>query len=125
MIKIPSRINGRQNPEYMRQYHLKHKIKRNKQTRNAILKMKYGITQQQYDQILKDQNGVCAICHNTETTKHQNGKIRSLSVDHDHQTNKVRGLLCYNCNIILGKYKENIEIFKSFCNYLMENNRRK
>ena len=53
---------------------------------------KYGLTPDQYDDILEEQSGVCAICGNTCATG------RNLAVDHCHTTGEVRGLLCFNCN---------------------------
>lgn len=54
---------------------------------------KYGIdmTEVRYNELLQSQGGVCAICHKLPNT------VR-LAVDHDHDTKKVRGLLCYGCN---------------------------
>lgn len=52
---------------------------------------KFGITPEQYDRMLADQNGVCAICERPP-------KNRRLAVDHDHDTGRVRGLLCWWCN---------------------------
>ena len=87
------------------------------------LKRKYGITTNQYNQILELQNGVCAICGNLETTikNNQSQKICSLAVDHDHKTGKVRGLLCSNCNKAIGFLKENIDSFYSAIKYLLLN----
>jgi hypothetical protein len=62
------------------------------------LKAKFGITPEQYQEMLKAQNGVCAICFQKETR-------RALSVDHNHITGKVRGLLCDDCNHGIGKLK--------------------
>ena len=55
----------------------------------------YGLTLEQYDQMFEEQNGVCAICELPEIR-------RRLSVDHNHETGKVRGLLCFICNTRLG-----------------------
>lgn len=58
----------------------------------------YKLTIEQYDKILAYQGGVCYACHQAEPVKG-----RRLSVDHDHTTGEVRGLLCSRCNPILGK----------------------
>lgn len=65
-----------------------------------ILK-RHNITLAEYDQMFKNQNGVCAICNLPEI----NGR---LSIDHNHQTGKIRGLLCRSCNVLLG-YLERIK----------------
>ena len=53
---------------------------------------KYGITINEYDEMLVQQNGLCAICEG------QSGTIKGFHVDHDHDTDQVRGLLCHSCN---------------------------
>ena len=58
----------------------------------------YKLTVEQYDVILAYQGGVCYACHQPEPVKG-----RRLSVDHDHETGLVRGLLCSRCNPIIGK----------------------
>jgi len=73
--------------------------------RNRHLKEKYNLTLDDYNQMFEQQNGVCAICGNPENTN------RMLAVDHNHNTDVIRGLLCFNCNTRLGWYekqKENI-----------------
>ena len=54
---------------------------------------RYGLTIEQYDQMVEDQDGCCAIC---------GGEVDRLRVDHDHETGGVRGLLCHGCNTALG-----------------------
>jgi fructose-1,6-bisphosphatase len=60
------------------------------------LKRNFGITLAEYDQMLEDQHGICAICGGV------NPDGKRLAVDHDHETGKVRGLLCTSCNTRLG-----------------------
>lgn len=60
-------------------------------------KHRYGLTKEQYDEALAKQGGRCAICR-------KEGEV--LEVDHDHKTNLVRGLLCHNCNVGLGHFKD-------------------
>lgn len=75
---------------------------------------KYGLTVEQYDAMLAAQGGVCAICVYSPLT----GK--PLHVDHDHRTNKVRGLLCGNCNTALGMFEDDPETLTSAIAYLKE-----
>jgi hypothetical protein len=71
--------------------------------KNRKLKHMYGISIQEYTAMLKQQDGVCAICGKKETTINaKNSKVQKLCVDHDHITGKVRGLLCTACNKALG-----------------------
>ena len=59
-----------------------------------------GTTAEWHRETLARQNGVCAVCHQQETHLVQRGssKIRNLAIDHNHQTGKARGLLCFRCN---------------------------
>lgn len=69
--------------------------------RRSMLKKLYGLSEAEYEAMFEAQGGVCAICKRPETTKNQYGVMR-LSVDHDHQTGRVRELLCGKCNLVLG-----------------------
>lgn len=81
----------------------------------------YKITLLEYNNLLNNQNEVCAICKNPEKVKNNMGKIIRLGVDHDHKTDKIRGLLCTNCNRGIGYLKENIFILKNAIKYLKRN----
>lgn len=83
--------------------------------RKAQLKKQYGITPSEYDQMELEQNGLCGICKRQEYAP--NKKI--LSVDHNHTTGQVRGLLCHNCNTGLGKFMDDQELLKSAIQYLV------
>lgn len=78
----------------MREYNAKNKHTRKWKDRykNKVLKNRYGITLERYNEMFKEQNGKCAICEKNH--RHEN----ALPVDHEHSTGKVRGLLCHSCN---------------------------
>jgi len=78
------------------------------------LKSLYGITVEQYEAMLELQNGVCAICGGINTRK------LKLAVDHDHDTGKVRGLLCDRCNRGIGLLRDSNNITNAL-KYLEEN----
>ena len=80
------------------------------------LKYNFGINLAEYENILNRQGGVCAICGKSPN------KEKSLVVDHDHVTEKVRGLLCQKCNLALGQFQDSPINLLSAINYL-ENNR--
>lgn len=89
--------------------------------RNIELKKNFGITLDQYNEMLASQNGVCAICKNPETTiNHQSKKVQNLAVDHCHTTGKVRGLLCNLCNTGLGKFRENPDFLAQAISYVIK-----
>lgn len=82
--------------------------------RSIILKHRYGITTDDYRELLAKQNDVCAICLRPEKEKRK----RYLSIDHCHKTNKVRGLLCDTCNKGLGHFQDSPELLNRAVNYL-------
>ena len=86
-------------------------------SRKSHLKTHYSITLEQYDEMFKEQNGICIICGKPETRTLYN-TITHLVVDHNHETGKIRGLLCHNCNILIGCAKDNITMLQSAINYL-------
>lgn len=76
------------------------------------LKKKFGMTIQQFEEMVMAQDGTCAICK-------QPCRIRSrLSVDHDHETGKIRGLLCSSCNSAIGLFLENPVALRRAAEYL-------
>lgn len=84
--------------------------------RNNILKHHYGITLDEYEEMMRDQGGLCAICGGVGRTDRDS----PLDVDHNHETGDVRALLCVNCNHGLGKFKDDIERLEKAIAYLRE-----
>lgn len=77
------------------------------------LRKMYGITLEQYNEMLAKQGGVCAICGGTEKIK---GRL--MAVDHCHATGAVRGILCSHCNRALGFFRDDVESLKRALKYL-------
>lgn len=71
----------------------------------------FGVTPEQLDYFIRSQNGCCAICG-----KRISGKGAHL--DHDHETNIIRGLLCFRCNAALGLFDDNIHKLRNAAKYL-------
>lgn len=85
--------------------------------REKNLQKSVGISVSKYNDLLLIQNGVCAICGSKPGEK--GGPFRkNLSVDHDHVTGKVRGLLCHNCNTGLGFFSDDIGFIERAVSYL-------
>ncbi len=101
--------------EYRKNYYNKpeNKLK----YKNQTLKNTFGISLDEFNKLLEKQNGVCAICFKPESTK----RNKTLAVDHDHKTGKIRGLLCSHCNRGLGLLKDSPEIIMEAIKYLGEN----
>ena|SRR3990167_129596 len=102
-----------ENPERWRAYRKKWSLKNQKREIHNRLKWTYGISLKRYDEILEEQNGVCAVCGKTPE---ENGK--RLSVDHCHKTKIIRGLLCDNCNKGMGNFKDNVDFLLKAVKYL-------
>lgn len=77
------------------------------------LKLTYGLTLKNYDEMYTKQNGCCKICGTFK---------EKLNIDHCHDSEVIRGLLCNNCNLALGLLKDKSNIFENAINYLKETN---
>ena len=77
------------------------------------LKRAYGIGYAEYLKMLEAQNGCCAICGTNDT-----GNRKAFHVDHCHDTGKVRGLLCGNCNSGIGNLRDDIGLLQRAIAYL-------
>jgi len=83
------------------------------ESRKRKLKDNFNITPDEYNKMLQNQNGCCAICG-----KHFSEFDKSLAVDHNHINGENRGLLCFKCNILLGYAEDDIEILRNSIKYL-------
>ncbi len=77
-----------------------------------------GCTPEQYQELLRKQGGKCAICGTPEGHRSRYGRVCRFSVDHNHQTGTVRGLLCNNCNRGLGRFKDSATLLEAALRYL-------
>jgi hypothetical protein len=77
-------------------------------SREYHLRRRYGIGQAEFDELLGEQGGVCAIC----------GAPDPQHVDHDHRTGRVRGILCFNCNGGLGQFRDDPVFLANAITYL-------
>lgn len=121
-----SEAQKKYNREYQKKYrennkeYLKEWREGNKERRqDSRFRLRYGITKEEYDLMVKQQNNRCALCDRFETNvNYSSGKIIALSVDHNHITGKNRALLCSDCNCGLGMFEENIELLEKAILYL-------
>ena len=107
------------NNEKQRQYRAENREKSNNYSklykhtdkcRDKMLKKTYGISLEDYNNLLKSQNNCCTICKSRDNIR--------LSVDHCHKTGKVRGLLCGRCNRVIGLMGENKKWLQNAVLYL-------
>lgn len=82
-------------------------------------KSRWGVTPQDYDRLLAEQQGRCAICG----TDRPSGRFKNWHMDHDHETGQARGLLCMPCNVALGAFKDDPGIVRSALQYLARHGR--
>lgn len=77
------------------------------------IKSKFGVDREEYHSMLDKQGGKCGLCGDAVC---QSGK--RLAVDHCHETGAVRGVLCYNCNTGLGKFRDNPEVLRKAAEWI-------
>lgn len=107
--------------EEMLKHHKEYYNTRKLEYRARAVKHKFGIPIDEYNRMVAEQNNLCAVCGNPETST-RNGVIKSLAVDHNHKTGKVRKLLCESCNTVIGKVDENVETLTRMIEYLNTHN---
>jgi len=81
-------------------------------SRSYRLKSKYGIDSSEWMALLDEQDGVCASCGEEEMS------FNKYHTDHDHDTNRVRGILCHNCNVALGHLKDDPRRIRLLAEYI-------
>lgn len=106
--------------EKMKKYHIRHREVKKRYYRKHIEKYRmehiqrtFGLTPEAYEELFAKQENKCAIC----------GALRGtvkFAVDHDHKTNRVRGILCTRCNSMLGMARDNTVILESGIQYLLD-----
>jgi len=79
---------------------------------------KYGISLFEYDLMFQAQKGCCRICGIPQSYLKQR-----LSIDHDHKTDRIRGLLCNTCNVALGSAHDNPALLRRMAEYLEHNSK--
>jgi Recombination endonuclease VII len=97
-----------------REYAAAHPDKVKLYDRTKSLRRRYGMEPADFEQRLKEQNGRCALCRGKESY----GRSGHLHVDHDHETGRIRGLLCYRCNSALAQFGDNAEGIQKAIAYL-------
>jgi len=100
---------------YANEYRASHPV----EIRAYRLKKDFGMSVNEYEQMLEKQGGVCAICKQAETRIHCiTKKVIRFCVDHDHKTGKIRGLLCTRCNLMIGHVNDNAPLLREAADYI-------
>jgi hypothetical protein len=100
------------NGEYQKRWVALNPEKAKEHSRRTHIMRKFGLTVEQYDTMLAEQNNGCAICGQSCATG------MNLAVDHDHATGKVRALLCKNCNTAIGLLGEDTDRMAKAIEYI-------
>lgn len=109
--KFRARIYRKTHKKHISELRRNRYLKTLEKHKDQQLKRAFGISLVDYNKMLEKQHGKCKICLKPEIN-------RQLSVDHDHKTGKVRGLLCNHCNRGLGSFYDNTEMLKAAIKYL-------
>lgn len=140
MAKTPEQIREYQreykkkwrerNPDYWNEYYAKNKGKQRQRQakydasekgkrvkRDAHLRRRYGLPFGEFDRMLAEQNGLCAICGGPPVAR-RDGQEARLHLDHCHATGRVRALLCMRCNQMLGSCRDDAAILRKGIEYL-------
>ena len=82
--------------------------------RRSVMKWRYGTTQDEVEKMVAAQNNRCLICN----TEGEGQGMQRLCIDHDHNTGKIRGMLCRKCNAGLGYFRDNPTLIRTAASYL-------
>lgn len=99
------------NPERVKEINENYHKRNPDAKRKTFIKYNYGITLDEYNDLLEKQNYSCGICGTSEIK-------RNFDVDHSHENDKIRGLLCPKCNKGIGLFNDDIELLTKAINYL-------
>jgi len=111
--------SGEDKKAYQRQWSREDRKRNPRKYKDQSLRKSYGINIEEFELMQRNQGNRCAICRKEETAKNpKTGDVRDLAVDHCHDTDKVRELLCGQCNTAIGSFKDDIELLKQAVLYL-------
>lgn len=108
-------MGGKMSNEYYRDYRSAHKTRRAELSKQSMLRMRYAVTPEDFQEFLRKQGNKCAIC------KKVFSEDAKPYLDHDHTSGWARGLLCRECNFAIGLLEEDTERFQNAADYLISN----
>jgi len=106
-----------------KEYYARHRTKIRAKHNNPYYRWKlrirrFGLTEEQFIEKWDSQNRVCAICENPDSLNYSTHPEFNISIDHNHDTGKFRGLLCINCNLGIGHFRDNPKLLGKAIQYL-------
>lgn len=109
----------KKNPEKYKKWAAENRLRQGAERNTQHIIKKVGITRENYNKMLLEHNNKCGICNKEETRRSRTaGKITRLCIDHCHKTNKIRGLICAKCNLMLSYANDCPDIMKNAEIYL-------
>ena len=121
-VTAKEKVNAKKREHYERCRESYLAYNRSDKRRASVFKWKlekqFGITVEQFDEMLRKQGGACAVCGRPPTEINGHRHKHRLHVDHDHATGRVRGLLCNSCNVAIGCLKDDIGVLYAAIDYL-------
>jgi hypothetical protein len=114
---ITEKVEGEDDKTYYNRAQKVYRALRPDDFKDGVLKKSYGISLERFKEMSESQNGVCAICGKSEKRKIR-GKITALSIDHCHESGKIRGLLCSDCNRGIGILGDSPERLRAAADYI-------
>jgi len=96
-----------------------HNFENKKEIQNHKRIKAYGISTEDYEAMYKKQKEVCKICKHRRVQLGRSGNIMALNIDHNHDTGRVRGLLCHKCNLSLGNFEDKVAYLLRAIYYLL------
>ncbi len=120
-LKNPEKWDARYKKEYQQSVA---RIGKEARNTNEIIRLR-GLTHDQYEKMINEQNNKCKICNENETRGGRTpGTITRLAVDHCHESGNVRGLLCHRCNAMIGYAQDDLDILEMAIIYLQSHKER-
>lgn len=101
----------REDPEKFRKRGREYYRKNPEKQRARVIKRLYGLTEDDYRELLDNTMGICPICKEEFADD-------TVCVDHDHKTGRIRGIICHRCNLSLGRFDDNIRLILNAIRYL-------
>ena len=105
----------KENQHIIQRYRVENKEKLKLKARDWYLRNNFGISLDEYNEILKQQDYGCKVCSRKES---KDSRRKVLFVDHNHKTGKIRGILCDSCNFVLGLMEDNVTNIRKLADYL-------
>ena len=122
ILYAKAKIRNKKNKEHIAERMKKWNEDNKEHVRSYFIQKKYGLSTEEYKNIIENNKGLCPICKSVLVFGVGVRDPKAATIDHNHETGKVRDVLCSNCNMGIGKFKENIITIQAALDYLKKHN---